>query len=71
MTCANNWPPGPIRHRRIQVKRGAFHSDTLRVKLQGMDMRTASVGVKYIQQKMWRKKQGNGIREAAGAEMHW
>jgi len=53
------------------VKRRPFHSDTLRVKLQGMDMRTASVGVKYIYQKLWRKKQGNGIQEAAGVVMHW
>jgi hypothetical protein len=37
----------------------------------GYDMRTASVGVKYIYQKLWRKKQGNGIQEAVGVVMHW
>jgi uncharacterized membrane protein len=34
-----------------------------------MDMRKGSVGVKYIYEKLWRKKEGNGI-QAAGAVMH-
>jgi hypothetical protein len=36
-----------------------------------MDMRKAAVGVKYIYQKLCRKKQENGILAATGAVMHW
>jgi hypothetical protein len=33
-------------------------------------MRKESVGVKYIYQKLWRKKQGNGMQAAEGGVMH-